>query len=603
MATLTIGDRQVTVDDAFLKLTPEQQNTTVEEIAGSLGIKGDAPAPEAAAEPKPEKTWRETLGEYNLGSAALGLYDAVNLPRQVYEGEVDLNTEEGTERVLGAATAITPATAGRLTTQAAKSALFKNPAAGKVIAPEAAPAVAPAVNGVVDSALRLGETGAPLNVPKGVASESQAVQAAFLRGKQAPGATAVVERSMDDFYKGVEGKVDEVATAAAGGKVKDTAELGASVRTSLEKAIEKSEADTDDAFKVMRKAIDPEKRVLIQSDDVAKTLADVKAIRAAAGEAEISPQLASAFKILEDPEGVSFSGLQRARSQIGRAIKWDGSQGGFNTGDLKKVYGALTKSMEDVTRQTAKINPENATKLWKAADARFAKMAGENKVLSSVLRKDADEALVSSIVGMASGKAGNARKLSQVLREIGPESKGELSGFVVQGLGKGRDGNFSAIAFSNNWEKLSPTGKAQLFETQALRQSLEDLSVVTKRMADAQKKFDNSSRTGGAVGQMIASAGLVTNPVQTVIGLLGANVAARALSKPATVREIVSFAKVAEVYVKNPTRAAKLATEKAVQRLATNLSAQLGVKMDASQLMAANDDAPTGQPLVTQGRM
>lgn len=37
MATLNINGRKVTVDDSFLSLSPDQQNATVEEIAGSLG--------------------------------------------------------------------------------------------------------------------------------------------------------------------------------------------------------------------------------------------------------------------------------------------------------------------------------------------------------------------------------------------------------------------------------------------------------------------------------------------------------------------------------------------------------------------------------------
>jgi hypothetical protein len=43
MATLTIGDKQVTVDDAFLKLSPEQQNSTVQQIASSIGATASAP--------------------------------------------------------------------------------------------------------------------------------------------------------------------------------------------------------------------------------------------------------------------------------------------------------------------------------------------------------------------------------------------------------------------------------------------------------------------------------------------------------------------------------------------------------------------------------
>jgi hypothetical protein len=43
MPTLTIGNRQVTVGDEFLKLTPEQQSATVEEIAASLPTSVDLP--------------------------------------------------------------------------------------------------------------------------------------------------------------------------------------------------------------------------------------------------------------------------------------------------------------------------------------------------------------------------------------------------------------------------------------------------------------------------------------------------------------------------------------------------------------------------------
>ena len=52
MATLVIGDRTVAVDDSFLKLSPQQQNATVDEIARSLGPAVAAPQ-EAPAAPAP----------------------------------------------------------------------------------------------------------------------------------------------------------------------------------------------------------------------------------------------------------------------------------------------------------------------------------------------------------------------------------------------------------------------------------------------------------------------------------------------------------------------------------------------------------------------
>ena len=51
MPTLTIGDRKVKVDDGFLKLSPEEQNSTVEEIARSFGGGEPAGAAPAAVAP------------------------------------------------------------------------------------------------------------------------------------------------------------------------------------------------------------------------------------------------------------------------------------------------------------------------------------------------------------------------------------------------------------------------------------------------------------------------------------------------------------------------------------------------------------------------
>jgi hypothetical protein len=48
MPVLTIGDKQVSVGDEFLKLSPEAQNATVDEIASSIGAKPTAPAAPAA---------------------------------------------------------------------------------------------------------------------------------------------------------------------------------------------------------------------------------------------------------------------------------------------------------------------------------------------------------------------------------------------------------------------------------------------------------------------------------------------------------------------------------------------------------------------------
>ena len=53
MPTLNISGRRVTVDDSFLKLSPEQQNATVDEIARSLGVIPAFSQPQSAAQAAP----------------------------------------------------------------------------------------------------------------------------------------------------------------------------------------------------------------------------------------------------------------------------------------------------------------------------------------------------------------------------------------------------------------------------------------------------------------------------------------------------------------------------------------------------------------------
>lgn len=74
MATLTIGDKTVTVDDSFKSLSPEQQNATVEEIAASLGLNSpkQPDLEESAPDPEIAKYTGEVLsGDPNRARAAI----------------------------------------------------------------------------------------------------------------------------------------------------------------------------------------------------------------------------------------------------------------------------------------------------------------------------------------------------------------------------------------------------------------------------------------------------------------------------------------------------------------------------------------------------
>jgi hypothetical protein len=86
MTTLTIGNRDVEVSDDFLKLSPEQQNATVEEIAQSLGITGDDAGADAPEEPELTAGRAAGLAGRTGVQAAPGAI--AGLPALAYDGTI-----------------------------------------------------------------------------------------------------------------------------------------------------------------------------------------------------------------------------------------------------------------------------------------------------------------------------------------------------------------------------------------------------------------------------------------------------------------------------------------------------------------------------------
>jgi hypothetical protein len=84
MATLTIGNRDVEVSDDFLKLSPEQQNETVEEIAQSLGITGDGAGSDMPEEP--EMTVGRAAGLAGRAGVQAAPGAIAGLPALFYDG-------------------------------------------------------------------------------------------------------------------------------------------------------------------------------------------------------------------------------------------------------------------------------------------------------------------------------------------------------------------------------------------------------------------------------------------------------------------------------------------------------------------------------------
>jgi hypothetical protein len=113
MPSLTIGDRRVTVGDDFLKLSPEQQSATVEEISKSFSAPSE---PSKGLSNKASNFFNNVTPEGPIS----GVLALMRLAGQAKKGQVDLTSDEGINRAIptvvegSAAAATGPRAAGRL---------------------------------------------------------------------------------------------------------------------------------------------------------------------------------------------------------------------------------------------------------------------------------------------------------------------------------------------------------------------------------------------------------------------------------------------------------------------------------------------------------
>jgi hypothetical protein len=171
MPVLDIGGRKVSVDDNFLKMTSDQQNATVDEIASSF-------KPTEAAKPAEKKFGLEDTWPAKL---AKSIYNAVTLPGDVYAGKVDPSSDEAIGRSFDLAGVVSPGSIANGTgKQIAQVAGLGKPAEAPIMAQ-------PAGNGIVDAAQRISQvTPEPINVPRAFASDSIATQRAGQMARNVP---------------------------------------------------------------------------------------------------------------------------------------------------------------------------------------------------------------------------------------------------------------------------------------------------------------------------------------------------------------------------------------------------------------------------------
>lgn len=254
-------------------------------------------------------------------------------------------------------------------------------------------------------------------------------------------------------------------------------------------------------------------------------------------------------------KGLEWSALRQYRTKIGDALEGkNGALADEDTGRLKQLYGALTEDMEAATKSAG----NGAYGAWRAANDHYKRGASRiGRSLDGLVKPGPDgvptiaaERAFEAFTNMtkkdrATSDVARMREIKQALSE---DDWNTVSASIVERLGKAKpsaqnvDGDaFSPSTFLTEWGKMSPEARRILLPEPA-RIELEKLAEVAEQVkaANAERNFSN---TGTTVGLLATGAGGMTNLPATVLALVAANVSARFMTSPVTLRALNSLAR------------------------------------------------------------
>lgn len=516
------------------------------------------------ADPAGHKSFMEKLGETSWGKLAKGAYDAVTLPGDVYSGKVAPGSEEELNRARAAAWWLSPASAALRGGEGVMGAALTQK--------EALPSG-------VQAAKTAEELGAPL--PVGIASDSKVSQAATKAAQQLPIVGPKIGERVAATVDAAGKKVGDIADELGGG-ITDRATAGATLRPSLKGVVETNNTKIGDAYNGLRAKIDQSEPVALEK--TAKVVDDIVKARKAAGQLKPEAGLED-IKNLAD-NGATFDGLQRARTDIGNSLNFGTANPGFNAGDLKRIYGAMSEDMKGVVAQSVKpgVKSEEAVRALQDAHAEAAPLMEFNKTLNKLDNIKVDESLVGTLVRSAQDKTGNVKLLAQLRGSMPKEDFQQIGAVALSELGhNAAAGRFSLNQFATKWEGLGDRAKGILFSPEH-RTSLDAIAQLGRHIKDADK-FANTSNTSGAsswakviAGAAAAGGALLYGDPTKLLAALGTAgggfLLARALAQPATASSIAKWARAAVAAQNGQTPARMAALKMSARNLLNNLNDQ-----------------------------
>jgi hypothetical protein len=456
-------------------------------------------------------------------------------------------------------------------------------------------------------------------VPRVVASDSMLMQRAGQAAKQVPFAGDPLIKAAEATRAGLGEVAERAATELGRGAARNMEQSGAAAKEALTDWIGAgSSAVSKRLYDQVDELVNPETAIAL--DATKRVVDEIKARRAnahIAGDSRAVAEVRPATKVEElppitmdgkevpaalaerirkalgeptsaEPITMNYQGIKDLRSHIGE--QFNRPPEGMSRTELERIYGALS---EDLRSSVQAAGGEQALSAFERANRVHSKIEARRKGLAKIVGKQGDASpaqIFDSLTALAgSTSRADITKLSHARRAMGSEAWEQFTSGVVGRLGRDAEGNFSPDRFLTAYGKISPEGKAMLFNSTGrteLRQALDDIATVSGRSKQL-AKFGNPSGTAQNVGFMASGAALLADPVTTLTALAGGNIAARILASPVTAKPVAQLAKAAERAATKPSPMADKAMTKAAEAVSRTVAAQFGIMIPANDLIRA----------------
>lgn len=265
---------------------------------------------------------------------------------------------------------------------------------------------------------------------------------------------------------------------------------------------------------------------------------------------------------------LTFPEVKELRSTIGRMLDGSSLVSDIPRGDLKSVYGALSRDLE----AAAADKGQAALTAFRRANGYYTAAMDRVDQLEGLLGKSSEGAYGAVLRAAQDGTRGDISKLWSVRRAMPDDQWGNIAATTLRTMGKptagaAGDADFSVSTFLTNYSKLSDAGKNVIFNSTdmgPLRAQLDKLVNVVGAQKNV-ARLANTSGTGRVTIAGLLGAAFVNHPVTAALTLAGGNIGARAMMNPGFVRWLYAGPKTMDLapWVANLSRLDQLATNDA----------------------------------------